>query len=76
MPALDLIRHEIDHMRLQVGRHRREMSRLQQAGLDVASTEALVGRIQAKIQELCAQRNRLRKAESNPAKGRVGHRKW
>lgn len=76
MHTLDLIRDEINHMRVKVGRHRREISRLQQAGLEVASTEALIGRMLARIDELCVQRNELRKVVPNATKGKVGHRKW
>lgn len=76
MQTLDLIRDEIVHMRVRVERHRREIFRLQAAGLDVASTEALIDRMQAKIAELCVRRNDLRKAVPNAMKGKVGHRKW
>lgn len=76
MTTIDRLRHEIGQMRLQLGRHRRETSRLRCAGLDVAATEALIGRIQTRIRELCAQRDELRKVEPSPTKGKVGPRKW
>lgn len=76
MSTLDRIRHELDHMRVQVGRHRREASRLRHAGIDSGATEALIGKIQAKIQELCSERDELRKIQPSPTKGRVGRRKW
>lgn len=76
MSMLDRIRNEIDHLRVQVGRHRREVSRLRHSGIDVGATEALIGKIQAKIQELCSERDALRKMQPSPTKGRVGRRKW
>jgi hypothetical protein len=75
MPDLDFIRREIEHMRVQVGRQRKEILQLQRAGISTASAELLLGRMHSKIDDLCAQRDRLKKEQ--PAEPRVlGGRSW
>ena len=74
--GLDHVRSEIEFMRTQVGRQRREILQLQRAGIPTASAELLLGRMLSKIDELCAERERLEK-EEGPTKGRVlGGRSW
>jgi hypothetical protein len=74
---LDRVRSEIEHMRAQVGRQRKEILQLQRAGIGTASAELLLGRMLAKIEDLCAERDRLKKEEGGPTKGRVlGGRSW
>jgi hypothetical protein len=64
-------------MRVQVGRQRKEILQLQRAGISTASAELLLGRMHAKIDDLCAERDRLKKEEGGPTKGRVlGGRSW
>jgi hypothetical protein len=64
-------------MRLQVGRQRKDILKLQRAAIDTASAELLLGRMQAKIETLCAERDRLRKEQGGPVKGRaLGGRSW
>jgi hypothetical protein len=76
MPDLDFIRAEIERMRVQVGRQRKEILQLQRAGIATASAEALLQRMLDKIDRLCTDRDRL-KAELPRPKGRVlGGRKW
>jgi hypothetical protein len=71
------VRSEIEHMRVQVGRQRKEILQLQRAGISTASAELLLGRVLAKIEDLCAERDRLKKEEGGPTKGRVlGGRSW
>jgi hypothetical protein len=67
--GLDHIRSEIEHMRLQVGRQRKEILQLQRAGIPTTSAEAPLQRMLEKIDHLCAERDLL-KAEL-PRKGRV-----
>jgi hypothetical protein len=75
MPDLDFVRREIEHMRVQVGRQRKEILQLQRAGISTASAELLLGRMHSKIDDLCAQRDRLKKAQ--PVERRVlGGRNW
>jgi hypothetical protein len=64
-------------MRVQVGRQRKEILQLQRAGISTASAELLLGRMYAKIDDLCAERERLKKEQGGPTKGRVpGGRSW
>jgi hypothetical protein len=76
MPDLDFIRAEIERMRVQVGRQRKENLQLQKVGISTVSSETLLQRMLDKIDRLCADRDRL-KAELPRPKGRVlGGRKW
>ena len=75
--GLDRVRSEIEHMRVQVGRQRKEILLLQRAGISTASAELLLGRMHARIDDLCAERERLKKEQGGPTKGRVlGGRSW
>ena len=75
--GLDHVRTEIEHMRVQVGRQRKEILQLQRAGISTASAELLLGRMHARIDDLCAERERLKKEQGGPTKGRVlGGRSW
>lgn len=77
MPTLEFIRSEIEHMRTQIGRQRKEILQLQRAGIATASAEILLQRMMEKVERLCLQRDELRKAEPGPVKGKVlGGRKW
>jgi hypothetical protein len=69
MASLDLIRSEIEHMRAQVSRQRKEILQLQRAGIPTTSAKALPQRMLDKIDRLCAERDRL-KAELPKSKGR------
>lgn len=71
MPDLDYVRREIERMRIQMGRQRKEILQLQRAGLGTASAEALLSRMEAKVESLCAQREALTAAQPRQAKGRV-----
>ena len=53
MPDIDFIRAEIEHMRIQVGRQRREILQLQWVGISTASAEALLQRMRQDRQPLC-----------------------
>ena len=70
-----LIRAEIERMRVQVGRQRKEILQLQKADIATSSAEALLQRMLDKIDGR-ANRNRL-KAKLPRPKGKVlGGRKW
>jgi hypothetical protein len=74
--GLDHVRSGIEHMRLQVGRQRKEILQLQRSGVPTASAESLLQRMLDKIDGLCTERDRL-KAELPRLKGKVlGGRKW
>jgi hypothetical protein len=77
MPDIDFIRSEIEHMRVQVGRQRKEILQLQRAGIPTASGELLLQRMLAKVETLCAERDRLKRELPPPTKGKVlGGRQW
>jgi hypothetical protein len=57
--GLDHIRSEIEHMRLQIRRQRSDILRLQRAGIDATSAEALLARMHDKVDDLCVERERL-----------------
>jgi hypothetical protein len=75
--GIEHVRAEIERMRVQVGRQRKDILKLQRAGIDTASAELLLGRMLAKIDDLCADRDRLRKEQGGPVKGNaLGGRSW
>jgi hypothetical protein len=75
--GLDHVRNEIEHMRAQLGRQRKEILQLQRAGISTASAEMLLERMLAKIEGLCAERERLKAEQGGPTRGRVlGGRSW
>jgi hypothetical protein len=77
MPDIEFVRSEIEHMRSPVSRQRKEILQLQGAGLATASAEALLGRMLAKIDDLCVQRDELKKHPPGTTKGKVlGGRGW
>jgi hypothetical protein len=65
---LETIRGEIERMRAQVGRQRKEILQLQRAGIPTGSAEALLQRMLDRIDALCIERDRLKK-ETPPAQG-------
>lgn len=58
MPDLHCIRGEIERMRRQILRQRKEIKDLQRAGIPTTPAEELLERMQAKVDGLCAQRDR------------------
>jgi len=77
MPDVEYIRAEIERMRIQVHRQRSEINQLQRVGIPTASAEALLDRMLNKIDGLCAERDRLKKEQPGPTKGKVlGGRRW
>ena len=80
MPDIDFIRGEIERMRTQVSRQRKEILQLQRAGIPTASAEALLQRMLDKVDGLCAERDRLKREQTGLPKGRAfrvpGGRTW
>jgi len=75
MPNLSYIRTEIERMRVQVSRQRKEILQLQRAGVSTASAELLLARMHTNIDALCAERERLKREQ--PSKPKVlGGRSW
>ena len=58
--GLDHVRSEIQLMRAEVAKQRREVLQLQRAGLTSAAAEALLQRMLDKIDTLSAERDRLK----------------
>jgi hypothetical protein len=56
---LEAIRAEIEYMRRQIQRQRKDIQSLQRAGISTKSAEELLARMLAKVDELCAERDRL-----------------
>jgi hypothetical protein len=57
--GLDGILSEISHMKRQIKRQQGDIRRLQNAGIDTASAELLLGRMQVKLESLVTDRDRL-----------------
>ena len=68
MPDLEFIRGEIERMRRRVRRQRSEIMQLERAGIPSASAEAqaLLQRMLNKIDQLCAERDRLKSHQRKP----------
>lgn len=56
---LTYIRDEIRHMRQRVVRQRKEIQQLQRDGIPTKSAEELLARMQVRVDQLCAERDRL-----------------
>ena len=56
---LNSIRGEIEHMRRQIHRQRKDIQDLQRAGICAVSAEALLARMFTKVDELALERDRL-----------------
>ncbi|MGJ4900059.1 hypothetical protein ACQR10_04125 [Bradyrhizobium sp. HKCCYLRH2060] len=65
MRDLDLVRAEIDRLRLQVGRQRREIVQLRRAGVPAAAAEALLQRMLGTLEGLRQQREQLKLEEAS-----------
>ena len=61
MPDLHYVRGEIERMRRQIIRQRKEIKDLQRAGIPAKAAEELLERMLAKVDGLCAERDRQRK---------------
>jgi hypothetical protein len=56
---LEDIRAEIEYRRNQIARQRKDIQTLQRAGINSLPAEALLARMQAKVDDLCAERDKL-----------------
>jgi Fe2+ or Zn2+ uptake regulation protein len=75
MPSLSYIRTEIERMRVQVSRQRKEILQLLRSGISTASAELLLVRMHAKIDQLRSERERF-KAEQPSKPSVLGGRSW
>ena len=77
MPDIDFIRADIEHRRRQVQRLRGEIRQLRHSGISSPSAEALLDQMRDKLDQLCAERDRLKKEQQGHNKGKVfGGRHW
>jgi hypothetical protein len=77
MPGIDYIRAEIQHMRNEVAKQRKEILALQRSGIPMASAETLLQRMLDKIDALCAKRDQLKAEQPGHNSGKVlGGRQW
>lgn len=74
---LEFVRTEIERMRLQVARQRKDILLLENASIPTTSADALLSRMEATLADLRAERDGL-KAEVAPPQRlkRVGGRLW
>ena len=56
---LEAVRAEIEYMRRQIQRQRKDIQSLQRGGISTKSAEELLARMLSKVDELCAERDRL-----------------
>ncbi len=56
---LEHLRAEIERMRTQIHRQRGDIKQLQRAGISTLPAEALLARMQTKVDDLCAERDKL-----------------
>ena len=70
MPDIHFIRGEIEHMRSQVAKQRKEILSLQRAGVSTVAAELLLKRMLAKIDTLCADRDRAKAEQPGHNRGR------
>jgi hypothetical protein len=66
---LDYLRAEIERMRYQVIRQRKDIAQLTKARINTLPAEALLARMLVKIENLCAQRDKLRQAMGPARRG-------
>ena len=62
MPGIDVIRNRVT-------RQRAEITQVRQAGISTTSAEELLGRMLNKIDDLCAERERLKKEQPGKVPG-------
>jgi hypothetical protein len=60
---LSFIKGEIERLRTAVSRQRSEIRQFQRAGISTASAETLLDRMLNRIDDLCAERDRLKKEQ-------------
>ena len=71
MPDIDFIRADIEHRRRQVLRLRGEIRQLRHSGISSPSAEVLLDQMLDKLDQLCAQRDRLKKEQPGYSKNKV-----
>lgn len=70
MPDIEFVRREIEYMRVQVGCQRNDILKLQRTGISTASARLLLQRMLAKIEGLCAERDKPKEKLPGPTAGK------
>jgi hypothetical protein len=74
---LEFVRTEIERMRLQVARQRKDILLLENASIPTTSAEVLLSRMEATLADLRAERDGLKTEVAPPQRlKRVGGRLW
>ena len=68
---LDFVRRDIEYRVKQIGRQKRDIAKLKKLGIDTYAAEALLKRMCAKVEELRAERDRLRQQKTYPGTTKV-----
>ncbi len=77
MPDINFIKSEIERMRVQLSRQRKEIQQLERAGISTASAELLLGKMLVKVEGLRDERDRLKAEQPHAMQGIVlGGRNW
>jgi hypothetical protein len=66
---LEYLRAEIERLRYQLHRQRKEIKQLEKAGINTLPAQALLARMTVKIESLCAERDKLRQEVGYPKRG-------
>jgi len=69
MASVDVIRAKIEQMRRQVDRQRGQIKQHQRAGIPSNSAEDLLDRMLNEIDDLCSERDRLKREQPGPSQG-------
>ena len=69
--SLDFLRRDIEYRIKQIGRQKRDIAKLKKLGLDTYAAEALLERMCAKVEQLRAERDRLRQRKTYPGTSKV-----
>ena len=68
---LDFLRRDIECRVKQIGRQKRDIAQLKRLRLDTTAAEELLARMCAKVEELRAQRDKLRQRKTYPDSTKV-----
>jgi hypothetical protein len=69
--TLDSLRRDIEYRTRQIGRQKRDIAKLKALGIDTLSAEELLARMTARIEQLRAERNSLRRQKTYPGSSKV-----
>ena len=68
---LEFLRRDIEYRIKQIGRQKRDIAQLKRLQLDATAAEELLARMCAKVEELRAERDKLRQQKTYPGSTKV-----